>query len=284
MKENFNYIKNIIKSSLKSFKSGTQNMFKEFFNKETNKKQRANMWSFTRIIIPLITIITSTLAIITSSYPLFVTTGIIAGLGAVTDALDGASARKHKSNSEYGKVLDQVTDKYFAGVVGINLLFINPVYIYTLIGELAIAAINTAFKLKYHDLDIKSTMVGKIKTWPLYITLALGFLGPINSTFLAISNTSIAITLLAQLATCVSYVDSNSKQAKELRKKEKIEEINFMIEEENKKEKELVLTKEKEKTLLEKYKELSNLLKQVIEEKEKENIEDVNKDTKTKKL
>ena len=284
MKENFNYIKNIIKSSLKSFKSGTQNMFKEFFNKETNKKQRANMWSFTRIIIPLITIITSTLAIITSSYPLFVTTGIIAGLGAVTDALDGASARKHKSNSEYGKVLDQVTDKYFAGVVGINLLFINPVYIYTLIGELAIAAINTAFKLKYHDLDIKSTMVGKIKTWPLYITLALGFLGPINSTFLAISNTSIAITLLAQLATCVSYVDSNSKQAKELRKKKKIEEINFMIEEENKKEKELVLTKEKEKTLLEKYKELSNLLKQVIEEKEKENIEDVNKDTKTKKL
>lgn len=284
MKENFNYIKNIIKSSLKSFKSGTQNMFKEFFNKETNKKQRANMWSFTRIIIPLITIITSTLAIITSSYPLFVTTGIIAGLGAVTDALDGASARKHKSNSEYGKVLDQVTDKFFAGVVGINLLFINPVYIYTLIGELAIAAINTAFKLKYHDLDIKSTMVGKIKTWPLYITLALGFLGPINSTFLAISNTSIAITLLAQLATCVSYVDSNSKQAKELRKKEKIEEINFMIEEENKKEKELVLTKEKEKTLLEKYKELSNLLKQVIEEKEKENIEDVNKDTKTKKL
>ena len=284
MKENFNYIKNIIKSSLKSFKSGTQNMFKEFFNKETNKKQRANIWSFTRIIIPLITIITSTLAIITSSYPLFATTGIIAGLGAVTDALDGASARKHKSNSEYGKVLDQVTDKFFAGVIGINLLFINPVYIYTLIGELAIAAINTAFKLKYHDLDIKSTMVGKIKTWPLYITLALGFLGPINSTFLAISNTSIAITLLAQLATCVSYVDSNSKKAKELRKKEKIEEINFMIEEENKKEKELVLTKEKEKTLLEKYKELSNLLKQVIEEKEKENIEDVNKDTKTKKL
>ena len=282
MNKNLDYIKNTIKSALESFKLGTETMFKEFFNKETNKKQRANMWSFTRIIIPLITIITSTIAIITSSYPLFAATGVIAGLGAVTDALDGASARKHKSNSEYGKVLDQVTDKFFAGVIGINLLFINPVYIYTLIGEVLIAAINTGFKLKYHDLDIKSTMVGKFKTWPLYITLALGFLSPINSTLLTISNTSIAITLMAQLATCASYLDNNSKEAKKLIRKQKLEEANTQIEEENEKEKELALTKEK--TLLEKYKELSNLLKQIIETKEKDVIEDISNDTKTKKL
>ena len=57
MNKNLDYIKNTIKSAVKNFKLGTKTMFKEFFNKETNKKQRANMWSFTRIIIPFITII-----------------------------------------------------------------------------------------------------------------------------------------------------------------------------------------------------------------------------------
>lgn len=284
MTEETNNFKKMIKKGISNFKLGTKTMFKEFFNKDTNKKQRANMWSFSRLIIPIITMITSILAIITASYPLFAITGCIAGLGAITDALDGASARKHESKSEYGKILDQVTDKFFAGIVGINLLFINPLYIYTLIGELSIAIINTCYKLKYPNLDIKSTMVGKVKTWPLYITLALGFLSPINSLLLTISNISIIITSIAQILTCVSYVKNNNEEVAELKRKEKADEVNKIIAEQNEKQKELIFTKDKEQTLLEKYKDLSNLLKQIIETKEKESIEQVNNIEKIKKL
>jgi len=279
-----NNLKKMIKEGIRSFKSGTNTMFKEFFNKNTNKQQRANMWSFSRLIIPIITAVTSVIAIITSSYPLFAITGCIAGLGAITDTLDGASARKHESTSEYGKILDQVTDKYFAGIVGINLSFINPMYICTLLGELLIASINTGYKLKYPNLDINSTRIGKIKTWPLYLTLALGFFSPINSTWLTISNISIAITFLAQLLTCASYVENNNREIKNLKIKETIEEVNQLIIEEDEKEKKLVLTKEKEQTLLEKYKDLSNLLKQIIEIKEKQSRDQVNDSSKTKKL
>lgn len=284
MAEKTSNFKNMIKEGIENFKSGTNTMFKEFFNKETNKKQRANMWSFSRLIIPIITAITSIIAIITASYPMFAISGCIAGMGAITDTLDGVSARKHESTSQYGKILDQVTDKYFAGIVGINLLFINPIYIHTLIGELLIACINVCYKLKYPELDIKSTKVGKVKTWPLYITLALGFLSPINSTWLTISNISIVITSIAQLLTCASYVENNNKEVKNLKTKESIEEINQLIIDEDEKEKELVLTKSKEQSLLEKYKDLSNLLKQIIEIKEKESIEEINDSSKTKKL
>lgn len=273
-----------IKTGLSDFKLGTQNMFKEFFKKETNKKQRANMWSFSRLIIPVVTGITSTIAIITSSYPIFAITGAIAALGAITDALDGASARKHKSKSEYGKILDQVTDKYFAGIVGINLLFLNPIYIYLLIGELLIASINAGYKIKYPKLNIESSKIGKVKTWPLYLSLALGYLSPINSTLLTISNLSIAITSVAQFLTCFSYLNNNSKEVIKLKRKEKIEQINQSFTEYESKEKELVFTKEKEQTLLDRYKELNNLLKEIIKLKEPKKTIDINNPTKIKKL
>ena len=157
----------MIKDYWEKFKSGTKTMFKEFFNKETNKKQRANMWSFSRLIIPIITLILSVISIITGVMPLLIASSLIAGFGAVTDRLDGLSSRKHKSTSEYGKVLDQITDKYYAFVVGSNVSLLNPSYIIILLGELLIGAINTTYKLKYKNIDIKSSKIGKIKQVPL---------------------------------------------------------------------------------------------------------------------
>ena len=215
-------MKEEIKKYWKEFKNGTKTMFKEFFKKETNKKQRANMWTFARFIIPIITLITSIIAILTASIPLFIGTGIMAGMGAVTDFFDGKSARKHGSTSEYGKILDQASDKFFAGVIGINLLFLNPMYAVVLLGEALIAITNISYKLKYKDLDIKSTMIGRIKEWPLFITLALGFLSTINPTLLAISNYSILLTIIFQLTTTASYIENNNKEVKELERIEKI--------------------------------------------------------------
>lgn len=226
-------MKEEIKKYWKEFKNGTKTMFKEFFKKETNKKQRANMWTFARFIIPIITFITSIIAILTASIPLFIGTGIMAGMGAVTDFFDGKSARKHGSTSEYGKILDQASDKFFAGVIGINLLFLNPMYAFVLLGEALIAITNISYKLKYKDLDIKSTMIGRIKEWPLFITLALGFLSTINPTLLAISNYSILLTVIFQLATTASYIENNNKEVKELQKLEKIKLADALEEVEN---------------------------------------------------
>lgn len=282
MNKNLNYIKNTIKQGLNEFKLGTNKMFKEFFNKETNKKQRANMWTFLRLIIPIVTLITSTIAIISSSYPLFLITGCIAGFGAVTDYFDGRSSRKHNSASQYGKLLDQVSDKIFAGIIGINLLFINFNYIFVLLGELLIAAVNVGYKLKYNDLDITSTKIGKIKEWPLFITLALGFLSPINSTLLTISNISILITALFQLKTAESYLISNNKEVKILENKKNNIDIHSEEEKENKQE--LVLTKEKENTRLDQYRNLRNVLNQIIELKNDNKELDIDGYQKTKEL
>lgn len=283
MNKNLNYIKKSIKQGLNEFKIGTKTMFKEFFNKETNKKQRANMWTFLRLIIPLITITTSIIAIFMSSPALFLATGLIAGFGAVTDYFDGKSSRKHNSASKYGKLLDQVSDKIFAGIIGINLLFINFNYIFILLGELLIASINVGYKLKYNDLDITSTKIGKIKEWPLFVTLALGFLSPINSTLSAISNVSILLTTLFQLKTAESYLINNTKEAKIL-EKQKIIENSINIEEEKNDTKEFVHTKEKENTRLDQYKNLRDVLNQVIELKN--NNKELNLDSyqKTKEL
>ena len=254
MNKNLNYIKNSIKQGLNEFKIGTKTMFKEFFNKDTNKKQRANMWTFLRLIIPLITIITSIIAIYISSPILFLATGLIAGFGAVTDYFDGRSSRKHNSASKYGKLLDQVSDKIFAGIIGINLLFINFNYIFVLLGELLIAAVNVGYKLKYNDLDITSTKIGKIKEWPLFVTLALGFLSPINPTLLAISNTSILLTTLFQLKTAESYLINNNNEAKKIENKKS--NINIQNTEEKEDTKELIFIKEKDNTRLDQYKNL----------------------------
>lgn len=282
MNKNLNYIKKSIKQGLNEFKIGTKTMFKEFFNKETNKKQRANMWTFLRIIIPLITIITSIIAISISSPILFLSTGLIAGFGAVTDYFDGKSSRKHNSVSKYGKLLDQVSDKIFAGIMGINLLFINFNYIFILLGELLIAGINVGYKLKYNDMDITSTKMGKIKEWPLFITLSLGFLSPINSTLLAISNASILFTLLFQLETAESYIMNNSKEAKIL----EIKKVNINTEniEEKDDTKELTLIKEKENTRLDQYRNLRDVLNQIIDLKNNNEELDITNYQKTKEL
>lgn len=208
-----------IKKYWSEFKEGTKKMFKEFFKKETNKKQRANMWTFSRLIIPIITIISSTIAIITNFIPLLITASLFAGFGAVTDYFDGKSSRKHNSASEYGKLLDQITDKAFSGLIGINLLFINPNYIVIIFGELLIAITNIYYKTKYKNLNINSTKIGKIKQFPLFLSLSLGYISGVNSILNIISNVSITLTILIQLMTSYSYIINNNKEVQSMAQK-----------------------------------------------------------------
>jgi CDP-diacylglycerol--glycerol-3-phosphate 3-phosphatidyltransferase len=210
MKSKLSSLKITIKDNYSFLKSGTNKMFKELSNSNTNKKQIANILTFSRLITPLITLITSIIAIITGLYPLFIISGIIAGLGAITDALDGHISRITKSTSEYGKLLDQISDKVFVGIIGINLLFFNINYILSIVGEIIISVVNIYYKSKYPTLKINSTLIGKIKETPLFLSLALGYLSPINSTFMTISNISILVAFIFQIATIESYIISNN--------------------------------------------------------------------------
>lgn len=276
-------MKEMIKKYWFELKSGTKTMFKEFFNKDTNKKQRANMWTFLRLITPMLTLIFSIIAIITASIPLFIATSVIAGLGALTDKFDGACARKYGS-SEYGKVLDQITDKSFAGIIGINLLFLNFNYIFLLLGEALIALVNISYRLKYKELNMSSTYIGKAKQVPLFLSLALGFLSTINPTLLLISNISIILTVLAQLATVASYIKTNTEGIKNL-KENKINNNLIEIEEDFEKKNELEKTigektnNTTNKTITKKelYTNLRDLLNEVTNIKQQEDIKNYQK-------
>ena len=219
-------------------KGGTKTMFKEFFHKKTNKKQRANMWTFQRLIIPIITLITSIIGMINGIMPLLIASSILIGYGGITDYFDGKSARKYNSVSEYGKVLDQVVDKYFAGMISINIAIINPIYIPVVLMELAISGVNMYYKHKYPNISDKSSMIGRIKQWPLFTSLFLGFLSPINEILSVIATSTVILTLILQASTLTEYTLSKYKEAKKTDKKiEKKKNINVIINNEDNKDK-----------------------------------------------
>lgn len=246
-----------LKKYLKSFKNGTKNMFIEFFNKNTNKKQRANMWTFTRLIIPVITTLICIISLfVTNTLPFLISATLLTGFGSITDYFDGKSARKHNSTSEYGKLLDQVADKIFSSLTGISLCILNPLFLVNLLGEAIIATINLAYKSKNPNLNIKSSIIGRIKEWPLFITLGFGFISTLNPILNNIATAFIISTFLLQLITAGSYISQNEKSINELKKNEKLHGKNILeITDDNKtEEKYKVKTKSNEIENLKKYK------------------------------
>lgn len=264
-------LKNECKNYLSKFKIGTIQMFKDLCKKKTRKKQIANSLSFTRLLTPFITIILSTIALVTNILPLFTIAGIITILGGCTDFFDGMVARKTNSTSEYGKLLDQITDKVFAILLGIDLAIINPLFIIPILGESFIAAINLKYKLNHKDLAHKSTLIGRIKEFPLFLTLGLGYFCPVNSICLNIVKLLLPLTFALQSATAVSYIIKNEKEIKNQKTSNNLSNIrleeNLDTDEKNTNKKE----KEKSKTSkrIEQYKELKRLLEETkTEEKE----------------
>jgi len=275
-------MKEAIKKYLEEFKIGTKTMFKEFFNKETNKKQRANMWTFSRLIISIPILILSIMAIIGFSAPLLITNSVLVALGAVTDYFDGKSARKHNSASEYGKKLDQIVDKVFSFIVGITLAVLNPLYIIPLIGECTIMAINIPFSIKYKKLDNSSSMIGKIKQWPLGLAFFLGYLSPLTNGVNIAAMITIIVTYILQNITALNYLNKNINEIAMLKKVESNNKL-LEIEDEQTNEKELNKTLEEknnfnnniEKSRNEQVKELKEFRNKLIYTEEKNiNIDD----------
>lgn len=258
--------------------SGIKKMFKEFFDKETNKKQRANMWSFSRLILLVPILICAITAIITSAPVMFISTSVLVVLGEITDIFDGASARKHKSTSEFGKLLDQLVDKTFSTITTLVLTIINPLSISILLGEIMIGCSNVFYKLKYKEIPDTSSLIGKVKQFPLSAAFIMGFLSPINSSCQIISVILIIITNILQTITAVGYLDRNQKWVKNKKKKNQKKEILLKEEENNTYEKQLQknigennnFVFEKTNSKKDLYINLRNLLNEIIASKQNE--------------
>ena len=98
-----------------------------------------------------------------------------------------------------------------------------------MLGEVAIAATNIAYKTKHKDINISSTIVGKFKEWPLKTEFVLGLISLFftslaktptitNETIIAIkeilstaTQIGIFVTGGAQIATIISYIRQNNK-------------------------------------------------------------------------
>ena len=119
-------------------------------------KNIPNMFTSSRILTTVIGLLTFILGNVGAAV-LFYT------LGAVSDGLDGWMARKLNAESEFGRKLDAVSDKFFVlSLMLSSLLSGNFLMLIPLVLEGEIAAINIASE-KMHQ-EPHTARVGKFKT------------------------------------------------------------------------------------------------------------------------
>lgn len=128
---------------------------------------------------------------------------ILAALVALTDSFDGMLARKWNVVSELGGVLDAVADKLLAISLLIILIYKNHSYFYILILECVIGFINAFFYVKKGVGT--SLLVGKLKTWFIFISIIIGFVGLILP-ITPYVNIAIYLTFGLQIVTFISYI------------------------------------------------------------------------------
>jgi len=143
---------------------------------------------------------------------------ILASIIAFTDAIDGFLARRWHVVSELGAKLDAIADKMLAIGLLIILIIKNHAFFYVLILECTIALLNLYFYFKKRV--SASLLVGKFKTWIIFITILLGFVGLVFPKFDV--TIFIYITVALQIITLISYlifgIETSKRKKKEIKK------------------------------------------------------------------
>lgn len=177
MKEKINWYKNTIKEEFKIWWTQDRNEIK---SQKKWWKQIPNFLSSIRLFIapflPILVLYNVEIGI------------LFAIIGASTDCLDGFFARTLNAYSKFGEKLDTLADKLFAlssiisisCLIGMDILqtsifniksFLWISLLGNIVNEIVIGKINIdAFLNKKQT---KSSFLGKIKTWPLFITIIL---------------------------------------------------------------------------------------------------------------
>lgn len=140
--------------------------------------------------------------------------GVILSSGLfITDFLDGKLARKFNCESEFGGLLDAISDKIMVLLLVIPMLGSSKVLVVNFLLELGISLVNIKSKLEGNN--PRSSIVGKIKTWGLFITLGLSLFNMMVSVSSLVKIFGI-VTLILQSVTLGGYINSYKKD-KELR-------------------------------------------------------------------
>lgn len=180
-----------------NYSKNIEEIVKDLSNKKTIYKQIPNLLTISRGITPLFTI---PLTISGNVIP----ATIIAGSTAVTDLFDGKIARKYNLVNEFGAYLDAVCDKLYAGGLLFPLAFKDKKYAFIISFEAMISLINTLSKL--NNLKPSSSLIGKIKSTSLFITLITSYLTLIKSNNLKNKYLDLLITSTITLQ-ILSFID-----------------------------------------------------------------------------
>ena len=137
----------------------------------------------------------------------------------ITDTLDGFLARKWKVQTRGGALLDPLGDKLLAVSCIFSFIKDQPLLLVVLLLDVAIATLNIYRAL--HGEEFKTSIVGKVKTWVLFFTLALCAVNSLKPDFLATLNITIStsaimiamgITLALQVVTIAFYAKDSIRQ------------------------------------------------------------------------
>lgn len=204
--------------------------------KKDLKNKRAiipNILSASRMAAPLVI---PPLAI-TGNVPLV----LLAASGfLLTDFLDGKIARALHGETKLGQLLDQISDKVCSIGLLLALIPTVPFMIVPLILESTIAAIN--IKNTKKGINVKSVQSGRLKMWPLSISLISGY-GMIMSPSIIFN-----IIIYLGLATTTVLEAVNIKEYHDLAIKYDEQNVNAQKDIKETKTNELDKTCEKEKT------------------------------------
>jgi len=143
---------------------------------------------------------------------------IISSATACTDLFDGYIARKYNLSSEFGKDLDAICDKIYAGGLIIPLVIKDSKY-FALVSLESIISLITVYS-KLNEKDPSSSMIGKIKSTSLFTTLVSSYFSLIktNNTSNKNIDSLIKCTLSLQILTIIDYYLKSNKKQKMLTK------------------------------------------------------------------
>jgi len=141
---------------------------------------------------------------------------IIAIFIALTDFLDGKLARFWGVTSEFGAKMDAVGDKCLAIALLIILVIKKNIFFYVLVLEALIALFNFYVFIKQRV--VESLLIGKIKTWVIFITIILGLFNLLFKNLDLLVNVCVALTVILQFISLFSYISAFSKRKNQKKK------------------------------------------------------------------
>lgn len=187
------FIVNFFKDFRKEFKS---------IKKKEIKRQIPNLLTLSRGLAPIVIIP----AILFNKLYFVI---ILLIIFALTDFLDGKIARKYNLVSEFGVKLDAVCDKIFAISLIIPAIINHGIFIFNFVMEIAISYTNLLSYTKGNN--PRSTIIGKIKTALLSLTLILAYIPNMNNFVIFIFS---LITIICQVITLIKYINTDMEMDK----------------------------------------------------------------------